>query len=35
MAENYVYREPNMLVRSLVEDGLFGEVYYAEGEYLH
>jgi predicted dehydrogenase len=35
MAENYVYREPNMLVRSLVEDGLFGQVYYAEGEYLH
>jgi predicted dehydrogenase len=35
MAENYVYRESNAVVRSLVEAGLFGEVYYAEGEYLH
>jgi len=35
MAENYTYMKPNVLVRSMVEAGLFGEVYYAEGEYLH
>ncbi len=35
MAENYTYMRPNVLVRSLVEAGLFGEVYYAEGEYIH
>lgn len=35
MAENYTYQRPNVLVKALVEQGLFGEVYYAEGEYLH
>ncbi len=35
MAENYVYRKPNVLVKELVRRGLFGDVYYAEGEYLH
>lgn len=35
MAENYVYRRSNMIVRELVDAGRFGEVYYAEGEYLH
>jgi predicted dehydrogenase len=35
MAENYTYQRPNVLVKALVEKGLFGEVYYAEGEYLH
>jgi len=35
MAENYTYTKPNVLVRELVRQGLFGEVYYAEGEYLH
>jgi predicted dehydrogenase len=35
MAENYTYMRPNVLVRSLVEAGAFGEVFYAEGEYLH
>ena len=35
MAENYTYIKPNVLVRELVRQGLFGEVYYAEGEYLH
>lgn len=35
MAENYTYRKPSVLVRELVKQGLFGEVYYAEGEYLH
>jgi len=35
MAENYIYMKPNILVRELVRKGLFGEVYYGEGEYLH
>lgn len=35
MAENYIYMKPNMLVQAMVEAGLFGETYYAEGEYLH
>ena len=35
MAENYCYMKPNVLVGSLVERGLFGEVYFAEGEYVH
>ena len=35
MAENYTYMRPNVLVRELVRRGLFGEVYYAEGEYIH
>jgi len=35
MAENYTYMRPNVLVRALVKEGLFGDVYYAEGEYLH
>ena len=35
LAENYNYFKGNILVRELVRRGLFGEVYYAEGEYLH
>lgn len=35
MAENYIYRKESVLVQSMVEAGLFGETYYAEGEYLH
>jgi predicted dehydrogenase len=35
MAENYIYQKPNVLVSALVDAGLFGEVYYAEGEYIH
>jgi predicted dehydrogenase len=35
MAENYCYRPDNVLVRSLVEHGLFGEIYFGEGEYIH
>lgn len=35
MAENYTYTKPNVLVKELVRRGLFGEVYYAEGEYIH
>jgi predicted dehydrogenase len=35
MAENYTYMKPNVLVRELVRRGMLGEVYYAEGEYIH
>lgn len=35
MAENYTYIRANVLVKELVRQGLFGQVYYAEGEYLH
>jgi predicted dehydrogenase len=35
MAENYAYMKPNVLVRELARRGLFGELYYAEGEYIH
>jgi len=35
MAENYTYIRSNALVKELVRQGLFGTVYYAEGEYLH
>jgi predicted dehydrogenase len=35
MAENYTYMKTNVLIRELVTRGLFGKVYYAEGEYLH
>jgi predicted dehydrogenase/GNAT superfamily N-acetyltransferase len=35
MAENYTYIRPNVFVRELSRAGLFGDPYYAEGEYLH
>lgn len=35
LSENYCYTKSNMLIESLVAQGLFGTVYYAEGEYLH
>ena len=35
MAENYTYMRPNVVVRELARKGLFGRLYYAEGEYLH
>jgi len=35
MAENYTYMKPNVIIGNMVKAGLFGEVYYAEGEYLH
>jgi predicted dehydrogenase len=35
MAENYCYTRANMLVRQLAREGLFGEIYYAEGAYIH
>ena len=35
MAENFIYTKPNVLIGELVRQGLFGELYYAEGEYVH
>jgi len=35
MAENYTYMKPNVLVKELAQRGLFGDLYYAEGEYIH
>ncbi len=35
MAENYTYMKPNVFIKELVRAGMFGQVYYAEGEYLH
>jgi predicted dehydrogenase len=35
LAENYCYTRPNVLVRALARDGLFGDLYYAEGAYIH
>ena len=35
LAENYVFSHENQLIKELVAKGLFGETYYAEGEYLH
>jgi len=35
MGENYAYMRPNVIVRELVRQGLFGTPYYAEGEYIH
>lgn len=35
MAENYCYMRPNVLVKAIAEAGLFGDLYFAEGEYIH
>ncbi len=35
MAENYCYMRPNVIVREIVRAGLFGDVYFGEGEYVH
>jgi predicted dehydrogenase len=35
MAENYCYTRPNLIVREIARAGLFGELYFAEGEYVH
>lgn len=34
-AENYCYSPEVQLVRALVKKGMFGEIYYGEGEYTH
>ncbi len=35
MAENYCYIRENVIVRELVRQGRFGEIYFGEGEYIH
>jgi predicted dehydrogenase len=35
LAENYCYMRPNMMVLNLVQQGIFGELTYAEGAYIH
>jgi predicted dehydrogenase len=35
LSENYCYMRDNVLVRELARKGMFGDVYYGEGEYLH
>ncbi|MHB9133962.1 MAG: Gfo/Idh/MocA family protein [Armatimonadota bacterium] len=35
MAENYCYIRNNVLVKHIARAGLFGEMYFGEGEYLH
>ena len=35
MAENYVYMRPNMMVYNMVQNGMFGDITYAEGGYIH
>jgi predicted dehydrogenase len=35
MAENYCYTKPAMLLQEIARRGLFGDLYYAEGAYLH
>jgi predicted dehydrogenase len=35
MAENYLYLPENQQVQNMVDQGLFGELYFGEGEYLH
>ena len=35
MSENTTYLRDNVLVESMVREGVFGEIYYAEGQYIH
>ncbi len=35
MAENYCYMRESVLVKAMAEAGLFGEIYYGEGAYVH
>ena len=35
LAENYVYTKPNAMIRHMARLGLFGDLYYAEGAYIH
>ena len=35
MAENYTYMRPNVIVKEIARRGLFGEMYFAEGGYIH
>ena len=35
MAENYIFSEENLIVQEMASRGLFGSVYFGEGEYVH
>jgi len=35
MGEDFCYMRPNVLVRAMARAGLFGELFFAEGQYLH
>ncbi len=35
LAENYCYMRPNKMIENMVQNGVFGELTYAEGAYLH
>lgn len=35
LSENYCYTRTNLIVTAMVRAGAFGEIYFAEGEYLH
>lgn len=35
MAENYCYIPENQMILNMVNQGVFGEIYFGEGEYLH
>ena len=35
IAENYCYTRANLTIREMAARGLFGELYFGEGEYLH
>jgi predicted dehydrogenase len=35
LSENYCYIRSNLIVREMARQGLFGELYFGEGEYLH
>ena len=35
LAENYCYSRPNLIVGAMARAGVFGELYFGEGEYLH
>jgi len=35
MGENCNYMKPYMIIQEMVRHGIFGDLYYAEGEYLH
>ena len=35
LAENYCYMRPNMMVLNMAQRGIFGDITYAEGAYIH
>jgi predicted dehydrogenase len=35
MAENYCYTRSNLIIRFMAAAGVFGDIYFAEGEYIH